>query len=764
MGLRLSTLGKFQLAFISFVFASVILSFPMRSLASDVHRVLLLNSYDQTMSWVKEITKAVTDVMNPDETGTILYIENMDTKRANSQTYYRLLGTLFKEKYKDVKFDLILTSDNNAFDFLRQSGDELFPRVPIVFCGVNDFTPDLIANHPNFTGIPERFSDVETVETMLRLHPNTKEIFIINDNTPTGQAWTSTMKKNFAVSGLDQRVDIRYAAPMPIEELKQKINALGNESLMLLGVYFKDSVGKFYSYEEIGRQISRAAQRPIYALLRFNLSDGVIGGKMTTGYSQGEAAARMGQKILNGTPPSEMQIGVTDVNKYVFDWLALKKWGIQVKDLPARSNVINHDSSILQDHPRLTFGALAVMLVLISFAVGTFWLASQRKKNAEDLKTQVAERTAALADSEARHRALFERNKATVMLIDASTGKIIDANPASEKFYGWKRDELRRLTIHEINTLPPDDVEREMKRAAQEQRDHFFFKHRLASGDIRDVEVHSGPIQIGGQNLLYSIVHDITERCKIDRELVETRKAAEDANEAKSNFLAAMSHDLRTPLNAIMGFSDMMRHKTFGEIGHPRYEEYAEDIHSSGALLIRLINDVLDLSKIEAGKFELVEEELEIPTINEQCMRQLRGMAECAKLTLVQDAQPGLPKLRGDERALMQVMNNLVSNAIKFTPRGGKVMISTSLNDQNAIEVTVSDTGIGMTDDGIVKALKPFEQADGTHSRRHEGTGLGLHLCVNFMKLFGGTLSIDSVVDEGTKVTIQFPPERTVST
>ena len=112
----------------------------------------------------------------------------------------------------------------------------------------------------------------------------------------------------------------------------------------------------------------------------------------------------------------------------------------------------------------------------------------------------------------------------------------------------------------------------------------------------------------------------------------------------------------------------------------------------------------------------------------------------------------------------MQVMNNLVSNAIKFTPRGGKVMISTSLNDQNAIEVTVSDTGIGMTDDGIVKALKPFEQADGTHSRRHEGTGLGLHLCVNFMKLFGGTLSIDSVVDEGTKVTIQFPPERTVST
>ena len=252
------------------------------------------------------------------------------------------------------------------------------------------------------------------------------------------------------------------------------------------------------------------------------------------------------------------------------------------------------------------------------------------------------------------------------------------------------------------------------------------------------------------------------ERAQIEENLTSAKAEAEQANQAKSEFLASMSHDLRTPLNAILGFSDMMREKTFGSLGDPHYESYANDIYDSGTLLVSLINDILDLSKIEAGKYELVEKPLDILKLIQTSFRQLKKIAETSNQTLSTCVPPEFPAIRGDERALIQIFNNLLSNAIKFTPNSGKIDVEASLDKDNSIVISVSDTGIGMSESGKIKALQPFEQADGLHSRRHEGTGLGLHLCVNLMKLFGGTLNIESEVDKGTTVILRFPPERTV--
>jgi signal transduction histidine kinase len=242
----------------------------------------------------------------------------------------------------------------------------------------------------------------------------------------------------------------------------------------------------------------------------------------------------------------------------------------------------------------------------------------------------------------------------------------------------------------------------------------------------------------------------------------EAKAEAEKANQIKSNFLASMSHDLRTPLNAILGFSEMMRERSFGPLGDPHYEEYANDIHDSGRLLLSLINDILDLSKIEAVKYDLVQETLDISSLIQLSFRQLKNMAEASNQTLSADVPANMPALRGDERALVKVFNNLLSNAIKFTPDGGKIDVTAKVNEAGEIVLGVTDTGIGMSENDIDKALKPFEQANPTYSRRHEGTGLGLHLCVNIMELFGGTLAIESKVDHGTTVTVFFPPGRTI--
>ncbi len=251
------------------------------------------------------------------------------------------------------------------------------------------------------------------------------------------------------------------------------------------------------------------------------------------------------------------------------------------------------------------------------------------------------------------------------------------------------------------------------------------------------------------------------ERMNAEIILREARAEAEVANRAKSDFLANMSHDLRTPLNAIMGFSEMMEIKAFGPLGDPHYEEYVKDIHSSGDLLVSLINDILDISKVEAGKYELDEENLDVSSLIDSSVKMLSTQAKTGGLRLDTDIEANLSMLRGDEKSIIQILNNLLSNAINFTPPGGKVTISV-IDRNGSINIVVADTGEGMSKHDIDKALRPFEQADSHHSRRHEGTGLGLHLCQKLMKLHDGEISLQSEVGKGTSVTVTFPPERTI--
>jgi len=300
------------------------------------------------------------------------------------------------------------------------------------------------------------------------------------------------------------------------------------------------------------------------------------------------------------------------------------------------------------------------------------------------------------------------------------------------------------------------------------------FKHGLSSNLEFSIHRPNGDIRVVHQMIeierregakswrVSATVLDITERRAVEEELRKATIDSEMANKSKSNFLANMSHDLRTPLNAIMGFSDLMRNHSYGPLGDARYDEYADDIYNSGRLLISLINDILDISKIEAGKYELVNEDLCVTNLIQGCLRQVSTVANAKNHKLVANVAGDIPILRGDERALIQTLNNLLSNSIKFTERGGKISVTSELDEKDRIVIHVIDTGIGMSNDDIAKALQPFEQVNSMHARRHDGTGLGLFLCVNFMKLFGGSLLINSVVGEGTKISLRFPASRTI--
>jgi len=255
---------------------------------------------------------------------------------------------------------------------------------------------------------------------------------------------------------------------------------------------------------------------------------------------------------------------------------------------------------------------------------------------------------------------------------------------------------------------------------------------------------------------------NITEMVEAERALRAAKEEAELASRSKSEFLANMSHELRTPLNAINGFSEVLAAELMGPIGNPKYREYAQDIRSSGEHLLSLINDVLDISKIEAGGYELHEETVSVLPQIDACERLVAERARKAGVTLGREVDPALPALFADERTVKQMLLNLVTNAIKFTGEGGRVTIAVRRAADGGVSLAVTDTGIGIARDDIAKALAPFSQVDNAFTRGHEGTGLGLPLVKSLIEMHGGAIDIESVPGQGTTVTLRFPAWRAI--
>jgi PAS domain S-box-containing protein len=268
-------------------------------------------------------------------------------------------------------------------------------------------------------------------------------------------------------------------------------------------------------------------------------------------------------------------------------------------------------------------------------------------------------------------------------------------------------------------------------------------EHRTRDGDI--VAVRS----------------DITALKNHEAELRSAKETAEAANIAKSQFLATMSHELRTPLNAIIGFSEVMMSQARGPLGSPKYVEYTTDINASGHHLLNLINDVLDMSRIETGHYEINPEPIQLSVLLDECIRMIRGRAGEKGVAIEAEMPKGFPMLEADRRALKQILVNLLYNAVKFTPSGGKIAAVARTDDEGGIVVSISDSGIGIAPQRLERIFEPF-QTDNAAVNRQEGTGLGLSICKRLMDLHNGAIAIDSTPQVGTTVTCRFPASAAV--
>jgi PAS domain S-box-containing protein len=360
---------------------------------------------------------------------------------------------------------------------------------------------------------------------------------------------------------------------------------------------------------------------------------------------------------------------------------------------------------------------------------------------------------------------IIEGSSNELYVFDADTLKFTLVNQGARDNLGYTMDELTELTAVDLKpelTLETFEAKVKPLREHAEKQITFETVHTRKDGSLYPVEVRLQLMDAESPPVFAAIIVDTTARKETVARLKQAKTEAELANRSKSEFLANMSHELRTPLNAIIGFSELMRNEAFGPLGDEQYKVYAEDIFDSGSHLLSLICDILDLSKIEAGKLELNEEEVDVPHAIGVCRRIIDVRAEEAGLVLQTRLNRDLPYLRVDERAFKQIVLNLMSNAVKFTPPGGRVSVDARVDDTGCFVVEVSDTGIGIAAADISKALTPFGQVENLLTREHQGTGLGLPLVNSLVEQQDGTMTIESEPSRGTTVTIVFPAERVI--
>ena len=394
------------------------------------------------------------------------------------------------------------------------------------------------------------------------------------------------------------------------------------------------------------------------------------------------------------------------------------------------------------------------------------WLQAQDRRTPDGGTVSICVDITDVRRSEDTFKLMFDNNPVPMWLWEGSPAlRLLDLNKAALDHLGYSREDIPNLTVFDILS----DEERPALKAmissgiVRPYDGERMWRPRRKDGELRYAMPYIHILPREGTVSFVGAIVDVTDRVMAEHklrrnaeELTEALTRAEAASRAKSEFLATMSHELRTPLNAIIGFSDILKGEMLGAMGNAKYKEYAQSIHGSGKHLLGVINDILDIARLDSGELELDLEPVDLSALIDECVAAIAPQAEKEQIHIERGMEAAF--VMADPRRLRQMLFNLISNAVKFTPRHGKVSISAA-QQPDGFAITVSDTGVGMTDEQIPKALERFGQIDSSLARKYEGTGLGLPLTQQLTELHGAAFSIASEPGNGTKVTILFPPQ-----
>jgi PAS domain S-box-containing protein len=377
---------------------------------------------------------------------------------------------------------------------------------------------------------------------------------------------------------------------------------------------------------------------------------------------------------------------------------------------------------------------------------------------------EIRKREQALVESTSRHRAMFEESSAVQLLIDASTGQVLDANQAALEFYGYPRERLIGMHRKQVSAMPESTLLQHIKTMREGRRNLIRTRHKLASGEVRDVEIFGSALHLQGEEAIFLIVQDVTERTRMEREIVRAKEEAEQANSAKTLFLANMSHELRTPLSGVIGMSRLL-------LDTPLSREQSSLVGmslDSAEHLLGIVTQLLELSSLFSGKVKLRPEVFDVRAGLTTARSMVAVLAGKKGVLCEQNIEPDVPvAIRADLGKLRQVLINLVNNAVKFTERGVVMVDVRRLpakggEGRPSLEFTVTDTGMGIPEDKLETIFESFVLGEDVLTKRYGGTGLGLAISKQLVELMGGTIQVSSVLGEGSRFVFTVPYEPAV--
>jgi PAS domain S-box-containing protein len=715
---------------------------------SPPRNILLLNSYHQTMRWTQDMVAAIYEELQPDNNNLQLFIENMDTKRIYNETYLSAFAQLLKAKYRDTAFDLILITDNNAFDFMRQHRDQLFPQSPVIFCGINNLDRKSVEGFTNFTGIEEIFDTAATIDLALQNHPNTKDVFVVNDYLTTGRAINAKMREQ--LEPYKNKLKIHYNDDLSIAALNAQIRALKPGSIVLLGAFYsarqETHVPGFY---QSGMRLVEGSQVPIYAIYDFNIHEGVIGGKVASSAQQGKAIALLAKKILAEIPLITLPVIQTGKTEYIFNFETLKRFSIDEADLPKGSIIRNKPFSIYQQYQHeLILIVISIFLLLI--IICTLLISISRRHQAEQK----------LRENELKLKTIFNQSHAFLSLI-AVDGRLLDINQSALSFCGRRKKAVLNRPFWDTGCWKnPEDkqlLRRTLKRAAEGEIVQYELTAISADNKQHIFDVTLSPIfdKKGRTACLVFESHDITQQRKLAEQLRHAHKM-----EAIGTLAGGIAHDFNNILSGILGFSEMNQLT-------PNCPESirinSRKINSAALRGRELVLQILTFSRKDNVHNELVR----IDQIVQEAV-DLLEKTMAINLQIQVDIDPQTGGVVANKAQLHQVVMNLCTNACQaIGPKKGKIFVSLkavtidrmesygpdTLPPGNFARLQVRDTGTGIETELLERIYDPFF----TTKNPGEGTGLGLSVVHGIVQNLGGCIDVKSQIGSGTVFTVWIP-------
>ena len=681
--------------------------------ANELKEVLLIHSYHKGYIWTDDISKTIEKNFSSDKNIELTTVY-MDTKRIDDPSYLANLAKLYKQQFTNRTFDLIIISDNNAFDFMELYYDSLFKNVPVLFCGINNYDKNMLdkLTFKNISGVAEEVDIEKNFELISRLHPNLKNLLIINDTSTTGYA----VKKDLAkiIEKYKKRFNIEYIDNLDISNLKTKVSKLEkSNSAILFVLLFKDTTGKYFTHKQSFEEVKKVSEVPIYGLWDFYLNSGMVGGLLTSGISQGETVSKMALDVLNGKDIKDIPILEKSPNLYIFNYNELKRFNLDVYKYVENPIIINEPTSIYKEHIKF-FIITIIIIALLSIIVVILKANIQRREKLELELSNRIEFDKVLLDT--IPNPIYYKNV---------EGKFLGCNTSFTSLVNCSRDEVIGKTAFDFFPLPIATkntlIDQELLNTFSTSTSEFTFY--TTSNEMKHIILNKAVYKnidgsVGG---IVCIMDDITERIQQKQFLIQQSKLAE-----MGDMIAAIAHQWNEPLVELSALiQDIQTSYLLKELKDKNVKEFVNDSMVQIKYMSKTLTDFRNFLKPSTKK-QLFSISKALTEINEIIGKQV--FYSNIKMNFNYKNKNEELLIYGYENEFKQVLLNIINNAknkivencLPLNKKGNININIKRCSTFNTIEI-IDDAGA--IDEKVINSI-----FDPYFTTKQDGMGLGLYM------------------------------------